>query len=313
MTSFLHLTTPVNLTEERELFFASKTYNPIFHYTWQDKPNEEYSHSDPLKNKLYAAIIEQNHQAITTLASQLFVVDISDALHSLAVKEISNQSRIVFTGSAPEYAKLLKVALKEFDIEYQVIITPDHGFNVRPQHEIQTIMVSEALHCELFSMEGEVRHELAHVLRYVNGEYNHIKRSAYYLPTEEGLASYVQDHYPTRKDRSLAQHAIEYIGSEIGIRGSLRDIFDFMIESGMSKELAWKRATRHKFGFVDTSKPGDIMKPAMYFANEIKVSQLTTGEEVRLFVGKIAVQELPLHPTYQGLWPAEKLINYFSL
>ncbi len=86
-----------------------------------------------------------------------------------------------------------------------------------------------------------------------------------------------------------------------------------MCELGMSKDLAWKRSSRHKFGFVDTSQPGDILKPAMYYANEIKVAKLTTDEKLRLFVGKIALSELSGYPTYTGIWSAEKIIAYFKI
>ena len=86
-----------------------------------------------------------------------------------------------------------------------------------------------------------------------------------------------------------------------------------MLDFGMSKELAWKRASRHKFGFVDTGKSGDILKPAMYFANEEKIDKLTTEEKLRLFVGKISLDELKDHPQYVGKWGEETLTGYFNL
>lgn len=160
-------------------------------------------------------------------------------------------------------------------------------------------------------MEAEVHHELVHALRYRNGKYNNVQRSQRFLPTEEGLASWCQDH--TNSDNGLSQHAMEYIASDVGLRGSLRDIYNTLRDLGMDSNLAWKRVSRHKFGFVDTSRAGDILKPAMYFDNEMKVDTLTTEEKLRLFVGKIHQDELPNYPTYTGLWPADQLIKYFHL
>ncbi len=51
----------------------------------------------------------------------------------------------------------------------------------------------------------------------------------------------------------------------------------------------------------------------MYYANELKVAKLTTEEKLRLFVGKIALGDLPGHPKYVGLWPAEQISQYFKL
>jgi hypothetical protein len=206
----------------------------------------------------------------------------------------------------------MQQALTYFGLDdINVVLTDESGFNSRPNHQAKTLVVSKHIHFEYFSVEGGVHHELVHILRYSNGKFNKIKRSQNFLPTEEGLASWCQDN--ANDDNGAAQHAMEYIASAVGLQGSLRDVYDSLCEMGMSKELAWKRACRHKFGFVDTSKPGDILKPAMYFANEEKVAKLSTDEKLRLFVGKIAIPELSDHPIYTGLWSAQKLIEYFKL
>ena len=142
--------------------------------------------------------------------------------------------------------------------------------------------------------------------------HNNIKPSLNYLPTEEGLASWCQDN--TNDDNGLAQHAMEYIGTSIGLDGgSLRDIYECFRVYGASKELAWKRASRHKFGFIDTSLTGDIVKPAMYYANEIKIAKLSTEEKLRLFVGKISLNDLTDHQAFLGRWNTDQLVNYFRL
>ena len=310
MTNLLALITPTNLDAEREKFFASSTYNPIFHYIWQDE-EQTPKFSIPKKYDLWHAIKDQNHSAITKIATDFFEVDYTP--ESLAqAKDIASIKKPSSTGTAIEYANLLRAGLDYFGLhEVEVVLTDLGGFNARPEHRDKRILVSRQIHFEYFSMEGGIHHELVHCLRYYNRKHNQIRRSHRYLPTEEGLASWCQDN--TNDDNGFAQHAMEYVASHIGIGGSLRDIYDYFREAGMSDKLAWKRAARHKFGFVDTSRPGDILKPAMYYANEVKVAKLTTDEKLRLFVGKIALDELADHPTYTGLWPAEQLINYFKL
>lgn len=310
MTNLIDLITPTNLDIEREKFFASSNYNPIFHYTWQDRDiNDEFEYYS--KQNLWEAIRNQDHDDIVRSASRLFEVQI-DEESLISAKKIASTKGIVSHGDSTEYIRLLQEGLDHFEVnDIKIIESNLPGFNARPNHRDKSIIVSKYAHFEYFSMEGGVRHELVHVLRDKNGHFNQIKRKDNYLPTEEGLASWCQDN--TNDDNGAAQHAIEYVGSSVGLSGSLRDIYDCMCDLGMSPNLAWKRASRHKFGFVDTSLPGDILKPAMYYANEIKVEKLSSDEKLRLFVGKISLADLPSHPNYTGLWSKEILINYFKL
>jgi len=310
MTSLLSLITPTNLAIEKVKFLASSTYNPTFHYVWEEDIAEP-TFKNEAKYSLWRAIKSQDHQNIVSSAATFFSVSISD--HDLqAAKAAAAVKGKISPGSAIEYVVLLQEGLNYFGLDdVQLIISDESGFNARPNHYAKTIIISKHIHFDYFSMEGGVRHELVHTLRYRNGKHNHVVRSANYLPTEEGLASWCQDN--TNDDNGLAQHAMEYVASSVGLKGSLRDMYNCMRDLGMSSELAWKRASRHKFGFVDTSKPGDILKPAMYYANETKVDKLTTQEKLRLFVGKIALSDLPQHPHYVGLWPENQIIKYFKL
>lgn len=310
MTNLLDLITPTNLLNEKDKFFGSSTYNPLFHYIWQDEKMEP-NFAVPKKYSLWQAISNQDNGAITAAAADLFEVSIEEKEIKVAHADAKQKGK-VSEGNAKMCAALMRQTLDSFDLrDYDVEIVEVPGFNSRPQHADKKLLISSYIHFEYFSVEGLVHHELTHILRYHNGKHNKIKRSLRFLPTEEGLASWCQDNAGDNNGR--AQHAMEYIASAIGMKGSLRDVYEALRDMGMSAELAWKRACRHKFGFVHTGKPGDIMKPAMYYDNELKIDKLSTDERVRLYVGKIHQDELPAYSMYSGLWPAEKIIEYFSL
>lgn len=309
MTGLLTLITPTNLQEQKEKFFASKTYHPVFHYVWQDQDIIP-TFDSALKQTLWEAVKTQNHSAITLSAQDLFEVIITNNTLSQSKRDAAIVGKSSH-GSTQEFAKLVEQALVEFSIDYTVEISAESGFNARPQHQSRKLIISKDAHFDYFSMEGGVHHDMTHIIRYLNGQYNKIKRSQNYLPTEEGLAAWCQDN--TNDDNGLAQHAMEYVASAVGIKGSLRDIYNSLCDMGMSSELSWKRACRHKFGFIDTSQPGDILKPAMYYQNELKIGELSSAEKLRLFVGKISLDELKYFSKYSGIWPAEQLKDYFSL
>lgn len=312
MTSLVSLITPINLHEEKEKFLGSHSYNPVFHYIWQDQEIVDLQYKNPLKHVLYNAIINQDVKDITTAALNLFEVKIED--ETLKVAKSSAQVKGEKSkGTAEEYARLTREGLDYFGLtDVEVILTDQGGFNARPQHKAKRILVSSHIQFEYFSMEGEVHHELVHCIRYYNGLHNKIKHSLNYLPTEEGLASWCQDN--TNSDNGLAQHAMEYVATSVGLDGgSLRDIYECFRGYGASSELAWKRASRHKFGFIDTSIGGDIVKPAMYYANELKVGELSASEKLRLFVGKISLGELNTYHEYRGRWSEDKITQYFKL
>ncbi len=309
MTNLLDLITPTNLETERVKFLDSHTYNPTFHYTWQD---EDVSPRFSIKAKypLWEAIRTQNREEIVATASNLFGVRIEEDVLDRAV-EITKGEGDRFEGSAKEIKAMFVSVFDSFNIDYQIQIVDIGGFNIRPDHKNRRLLISKDIHFEYFSMEGEVNHELVHVIRSLNGKHNKIKRRDNFLSTEEGLASWCQDH--TNDDLSQVQHAMEYVGSAVGIGSSLRDIYDCFVAMGMSTDLAWKRASRHKFGFVDTEYPGDILKPAIYFANSQTIDALTSNERLRLFVGKINQQDLIEFPEYKGIWAREKIQAHFKL
>ena len=305
--------TPTNLKQEKEHFFSSSTYNPQFTYAWGRDDIDQWIKKTRRYKSLINAITDQDYDQIITEAKKVFSTDISDAYLKIARDIILHTPSYSNTFGLQELINHFKAILKKFNLNYSIEICDLGGFNVRPQFHTHCILISYDVHLQFFSVDGLVKHEMSHVLRFENGEFNGIKRSSGYLPTEEALASYLQDYRGEYGKVSLFQHAAEYAVTEVGLRGSLRDMVNFLCEIGFDREHAWKRAIRHKYGFMDTSRPGDIMKPSMYFHHEQKVKHLSDGEKLRLMVGKIRLDELSTYSQYAGKIPQKVLCEYYGL
>jgi hypothetical protein len=311
--TILDIITPINIAEEREKFFRSSTYDPIFRYKWTSKEIQEFANKHAKYKRLTLAIKRQNVHSIVKEAQIVFETQIEKDYLVIAQNIVSSNPDLPNESISTKKVIIeFQRVLHYFDLSYSFTVVPHAGFNCRPIHEKKVIQVNEGIDFHFFSLDGLIKHEMTHILRYINGKHNKISRSSHYLPTEEGLASFMQDTYGECGDASLFQHAAEYTATEIGLKSSLRQIIEYFCDIGFTKELAWQRAIRHKFGFVDTSQSGDIMKPSMYFYTEQKLKKLPKDELLKLFVGKISLQEINKFQEYIGLIPQNKLISFFS-
>ncbi len=305
--SLIWLTTPLNLGTEKEKFLFSKTYNPVFAYIWQNNHAPHYHLGR--KAGLFKAMKTLDHKLIQNKAKKYFETDIDSEVLKEAedyIKKTKPERMITDTDKLKNH---LQQILKFFDIKFTVQFLNTPGFNVRPAYSKNKVYIGADIVTDYVSIEGLVKHEMVHIVRFINGKHNNIRFKAGFLPTDEGLASYVQDFISPHGERSYYQHAAEYVASNIGTKGSLRDIYEYFRSIGFSKNLAWQRAARHKFGFVNTSKPGDFIKPAMYYYHEQKIKKISKDKLINLFTGKIALKDIEKYK-YNGI-DEEKLTKYF--
>ncbi len=311
--NFIKYITPVNLANEKSKFFSSNIYNPQLEYNWNEPQSAKWVNTHPELREIIAILHAQDKDQIRIVFSKLFDTQITSELLNLSRNIVSNKPYIIPSEPITKVIKSFEQAFEFLGLEdYSIEIVDQYGFNFRPSAEDKKILVSKYLNLDFFSIDGEVKHELLHVIRHVNGKYNSIPKHPKYLPTEEGFATYCQDYAGENGRSSLFQHAAEYAMTEIALNGSLREVTDYLESIGFSQELAWQRAIRHKFGFIDTSKPGDIMKPSMYFYHEQQIKILTIEEKYRLFVGKITKEQLKEYPEYIGLIPLSKLQEFYN-
>ncbi len=308
--NLLKFITPLNLQTEKEKFFTNDSYNPIFRYYWQEEEPMYTTYGNKLD--MMKAIFDQDVSNIHKYAGQQF--EIGSWEHIDSAKEILK----VKPGRIPSegHTQIIEKFAKAFNFlglsDYKLSIVDTLGFNFRPLCHKRVLQMSKYANFEYMSVDGEIRHELVHIIRYENGIYNKIPRSDHYLPTEEGLATFMQDKDDI-EGASQYQHAAEYMASRVGLSGSLRDIYNHFIGLGFSEDLAWQRASRHKFGFVDTKEPGDILKPAMYFANAQRVKKLSEKDLLNLFKGKVAIGDIESTDDYTGNVPENKLRHFYNI
>lgn len=309
--NFHKLLTPINIDEERIRYFSSKNYNPIFKYLWTENSENDWSEMDAKNIPLREAILSRDRDAIINEAKLLFETELEDSLLNYS-KEILKHKPAVNIGKGPEeLIEGFKIALDKFGIEYKVLVTNSEGYNIRPIHVKREVHISKNPSQQFFKVKDILKHEMLHIVRAENTEYNRIPKSNNFLPTEEGFASFVQDYEHSVPTSSIFQHAAEYAVTEVCLNGSLRNAIEFLVSVGFSEDNAWKRSIRHKFGFIDTSLPGDIMKPSMYLFNAEKIKKLTKDEQLRLFVGKISIKDLSDCPEYKGRFSSNMIREYF--
>lgn len=297
--SYLKLITPTNLAAEKERFFSEENYSPQLEYNWDAEIIDKFLESTPAGRELVDALLSQDGIFITQAASRFFDVKFRPADIEFA-KDLITTIPPATNGTAKTYAALMRQKLDKLSIDYKVEIVDEHGFQGRPNHKKHILKLSKYLHLQFLTLDGITNHELVHIIRSINGEYNHISTSDDYLPTEEGLACLIQDELLVHPTSSSFQHALEYLAANLSQTAGFREIYNFLIAHGSDPENAWLRGIRQKFGLRDTSRPGGLVKSGMYFYHELLLHHLSQDNLLRLFIGKISLAELPNYPQYIG-------------
>lgn len=309
IVSFL---SPTNLAEEEHRFFDSKTYNPQLRYDWDSQASREFMVSEPY-SALCVSLRQKNYSLAIKEAGRLFETNMVLPMVQVAAEYLHTQPARERQPSVQKVINAFEQAFVQLGLtEYGVEISEQRGFNFRPNQSSKRLTMSAHAELGYLTLAGEVKHELVHIIRFVNTVHNNIPFSTTYLPTEEGLATCCQDYTDGGRPQSLFQHAAEYAVTEVMLQGTFREGYEYLRDLGFSEKLAWQRGIRHKFGWQDTAQPGDIMKPSMYFYHAQKIRQLSLSERYRLFVGKVAAVELSNYPEYTGRVTLPMLEDYYQ-
>ncbi|HEX8924083.1 MAG TPA: hypothetical protein VF828_05125 [Patescibacteria group bacterium] len=305
--------TPVNLDDEQKKFFLDPSYHPYFNYNHPQPEINLWLERQPHYSPLVSAVLSQDHSRIVAASAKIFCTSVDQRTLQNACRYLSRPPLSPLGGNLGRLKAGFESAFRLFNLPYHVVITHESGFNVHPMFSQKIVKVSRHLNFEYFSEDSQVKHEIVHILRFENGVVNNVPKSPRHLPTEEGLATFIADYKADYGHSALFQHAAEYAVTPVALKGSLRDMVDYLTSLGFSRDLAFARSVRHKYGFADTSRGGDILKPSMYFYHEQKIKKLSSSEILRLFVGKISLAELPLYPKYTGAFNPETISRFFNL
>src|SRR5882762_4462126 len=90
MRTILDIITPINIVEEREKFFHSSTYNPIFRYKWTSKEIQEFATKHAKYRKLVTAIEKQDSDSIVEESKTVFETQIEKNYLVIAQNIISS-------------------------------------------------------------------------------------------------------------------------------------------------------------------------------------------------------------------------------
>ncbi len=158
-------------------------------------------------------------------------------------------------------------------------------------------------------------HEIeTHILRAINGsqqKYSLLGSLGMpgYLPTEEGLATIMEEMNNVLSEQTLRFYCARIIAVDMALKKPFYDIFKVMHERyNFSKNNAYLITKRAKRGLTDTSLPGGFIKDHLYFEGRENLKKfIKKGGEIKLlFAGKIGLKDLPL--VEQGIIAKPKLL-----
>ena len=112
-------------------------------------------------------------------------------------------------------------------------------------------------------------HEIVtHAFRQANSQRQPLRWLAHgiigYLPTEEGLAVWNEEHCKLRDVRVMRRYALRYIAAQAALEGDFCAVMDELTPH-TSLDEAFDITLRVKRGLVDTSDPGGYLKDQVYF------------------------------------------------
>lgn len=325
---------PSNLLEEQDTLRIDPLYNPFFTY---DKPTFSL---EELEHRLLALSIEDvpmgmllkkkcrellqrislirargDARAFTQASAALFGMPTSLLLtEALAALRLHADTPLLIPErnllTAEEAAKEFRVSLDQYDLhDWQVSVRERTIARVTVGGHAVTVR-SHAFFPRS-SLRAIIAHEVeTHVLTAENGAHQPFtlfrRGCAGYLDTQEGLAVYNQNRFlPDDHDKRLgpvrnilgAAYVLEHSFAET--RRYLEEELGYDAEKALSKTLELKR------GLGDTSQPGGFTKGIVYYRGLRAVEQFLEqgGDMLDLYIGKIAMEDLPLIVQVSGMNP----------
>jgi alpha-L-glutamate ligase-like protein/uncharacterized protein (TIGR02421 family) len=325
---------PLNLREERARVENDERYNPIFlqrecpainevERSLKTLDSDESPFGILLRKKkrellLRLDLLRARGDAMQfTLASLALFGSPSPALIGFASSHLKTRSACELS---PEQSDLLSAEKAKDKFEEVLSLYGLHDWQV----ELRKAIISDCAVGEkriflradaLFSpmnLQALFAHEIeTHVLTAENGAaqpFELFRRGfANYLDTQEGLAIFNQYRVLPPSHEKRFAHAKNVLAVAFAMEHSFADTRKYLQnELGMSPERAITKAMDLKRGLSRTEEPGAFTKSLVYFRGFRAIEQFARegGDLKRLYIGKIAIEDLPLIERMEGIRPA---------
>lgn len=302
--------TPTNLEEEKDNFFASDSYNPVFKYKIVRNENksileklarvEEISDVDPRISDFYIELIVQKSltdRLMNSVGNNQLVSEISTQKYRKVSPILFRNACRVMRGKTESYKLLDEDKVKEQEyLEYDQIkvvfekvleVLGLADWNLEKSKKIarngvkmglktKKIYVDPGIKKRPYELRKTIVHEVGtHLLRAVNGlntgyEAFFKPNLPSYLDVEEGLAMYNEEMMGTMTAKDLVKRAIFVWAIYMGHDLSFRSLYNALLGL-LPKKEAFDVCYRVKRGLGDTSKPGIYAKDVVYFRGFRKV------------------------------------------
>ena len=327
MIKIIPLLRPENLEKEKEVFFASKTYNPHFRYK-KPKYNTDELRSLlldlPFDNSAIGTILKKKQEKL------LLKLDFVDAIGTEHFKEksealfgsIDTYDIEILKKEAGEYrydreeqgkklstqeiVKRIENMLKKYNLmDWKVIVKEDMITNFSAGKS-GTIFIKSGFELSEKMLQSTLAHEIeTHVFTAVNGQsqpYEIFTQGwGNYLTTQEGLAIYNQ----VKVEKSLEKYQRMARDLELlhnACHGSFRDVYEHAMKYTSDPNKAWQIALRMKRGVARTEEPQAYTKRIIYYEGYHLVEDyLKKGDIKKLYIGKIALEDIDLLDSIEEL------------
>lgn len=323
---------PQNLTEEWQRAREDRKYNPVFQYAEMDvdlddiearlmglsiddspvgilfkkKRRELLQRITLLRCRGDARSFTEASAALYGLPTSVLITSATAQLRNRRACDVRPRDEDMLT--AEQVQPLFEDVLVKYGLhEWQVVISD----NVIARCTVgghKIYLRRDALFSKA-NLGGLIAHEIeTHVLTAENGAHQPFglfrRGFANYLDTQEGLAIYNQNRVlPEYHDKRFG-HVRNILAVAFAMEHSFADTRQYLEEElGYDPEKALNKAIDIKRGFAQTQEPGGFTKGVVYFRGLRAIEQylLQGGDLKRLYIGKIALEDLELLEQIPGL------------
>ena len=315
---------PLNLKEEREKFLANPTYNPHFFYPEFDKKSlielkKELNTINPSSNDVLETWILERKVKELELEISLCLARGTSEISSVTTQlynctfqkkylknaELDAASPLPFESkenkSAEEIISGIQQYLENYDIyDWSLELSEQSDFYFRVKAAQKRMLISKNFNWDFTDFDNMLAHEIdGHVIRAINAsrqKHPLLKKPlAFYIKTEEGLASFLGNYCSKTGEINRKHHALKYLAGHLALTSSFQVVFNFLCANGFTPSLAFQRTFRLKRGFENTAITGCFAKEAMYYEGMLEVKNfLDNGGDIKkLYSGKIGLADIP--------------------